>query len=294
MANDGLQRTPISNEHGIDKPAGLAAALVVHAVLAFGLLTVFQWHTQPQSVYAELWAPENASGDVVQPKAVTPTPPPEEKIEPTKPTPQEIAERVQHEAEIRLAEEKKRKELEAQAQKKLEQERAEERRRLEEQRQKELEEQRRKDLEAQRKKEQQRQEQLRQQELARILGAAKAKPDQAVGSTKGDKRAVQQNLAGSLNASYSAKVIACIRPHIVFQVPPNLKRGEKQAIYAVHLLPDGSQPKSPEKLKSSGWPAYDAAVERAIRQCNPFPRPNSGQVLPRLMRITFDPVDDKQ
>ena len=37
---------------------------------------------------------------------------------------------------------------------------------------------------------------------------------------------------------------------------------------------------------------YDQAVERAIRRCDPFPRPREG-AMPRSLRLTFDPVDTR-
>ena len=46
-------------------------------------------------------------------------------------------------------------------------------------------------------------------------------------------------------------------------------------------------------MKSSGLPAYDRAVEAAIRKCNPFPKPKDQSAsVPRLVELTFDPVED--
>ena len=64
-------------------------------------------------------------------------------------------------------------------------------------------------------------------------------------------------------------------------MPPSTPRGRFQATYTVKLLPTGEQIGSAVKQKGSGWDAYDAAVERAIRRCNPFPRPDTGQEAPR-------------
>jgi colicin import membrane protein len=60
--------------------------------------------------------------------------------------------------------------------------------------------------------------------------------------------------------------------------------------FEVQLLPTGEQAGAPRLLKSSGLAAYDQAVERAIRRCDPFPRPRDG-AMPRSLRLTFDPVD---
>ena len=134
---------------------------------------------------------------------------------------------------------------------------------------------------------------VRQQELARL--SAKADPNSTVsGTTKGDPKNVRQNLTGSARARYGARVAACIRPHIMIEVPSSTVRGQYQAIYSVRLLPTGEQVGAPKQEKASGWAAYDAAVERAIRRCNPFPRPDTGQDAPRELTLSFDPVDDRK
>jgi colicin import membrane protein len=58
------------------------------------------------------------------------------------------------------------------------------------------------------------------------------------------------------------------------------------------LLPTGEQAGAPKLLKGSGLPAFDQAVERAIRRCDPFPRPREG-AMPRDLDLRFDPVDTR-
>ena len=102
-----------------------------------------------------------------------------------------------------------------------------------------------------------------------------------------------RNVTGTASAEYAASVIACIRPHIIYSVPPGIERGQHQAVYRVNLLPNGEQASNPVQLKSSGLPAYDHAVETAIRRCKSFPRPkDQTATVPSSMQITFDPVDD--
>ena len=62
----------------------------------------------------------------------------------------------------------------------------------------------------------------------------------------------------------------------------------------LRLLPSGDHRGAPERVKSSGLPAYDQAVERAIVRCDPVPRPAdmNPQDMPRELRLIFDPVDD--
>ncbi len=280
MADEKKTVTPLKakNERFTDKPLGFVAALAAHAVLIFGLITVFQWNTEPVTFTAELWAPESASTETVKPHVKESVMPEEPAV--TKPTQEEIQERIDREAQIRLAEEEKQKKLEEMARKKLEQERK-------------LQEQKRA-LEAKKRREEaerRRQEELRKEELARILGASPVKNAERVGKTTGDMRVTTPNAGAFGQANYVAKVIAMLRSRIIFQVPAGLKSGERQAVYTVYLLPDGSQAKPPTLEKSSGLPAFDAAVESAIRWCNPFPPAEAGKVLPRTIQITFDPVD---
>lgn len=270
------------NERLTDKPLGFIAALLAHAVLIFGLVTVFQWKTEAETFYAELWAPEDLSGtgSLTAPAALPPEPEPET-VTPTK---ADLEARVNREAEIRLEEEKKSEALEKAAEEKMKEERAAEEARKAEEEKKRLE-----------KAEKRRQDQLRKAELARILGTANTnKNAQRVGRTTGDMRVTKPNYSGNNQARYIAKVISLLRSQIIYQVPAGLKSGEHLAVYTVHLLPDGTQLKPPTLEKSSGLPAFDAAVESAIRRVNPFPPADAGTVLPKTIQITFDPVDNSR
>ena len=108
------------------------------------------------------------------------------------------------------------------------------------------------------------------------------------------KLRTKPNYSGNNQARYIAKVISLLRSQIIYQVPAGLKSGEHLAVYTVHLLPDGTQLKPPTLEKSSGLPAFDAAVESAIRRVNPFPPADAGTVLPKTIQITFDPVDNSR
>jgi colicin import membrane protein len=85
-------------------------------------------------------------------------------------------------------------------------------------------------------------------------------------------------------------VIACIRPHIVFVVP----EGTGASVYAdfrVELLPDGAVA-SVRLVRASGLAGYDAAAERAIRRCDPFPRKRDG-TLDRTIDVRMYPVEPR-
>lgn len=98
--------------------------------------------------------------------------------------------------------------------------------------------------------------------------------------------------AGSpgMSDSYKGQVVSCIRPHVVFSVPEGLRPKQHVAEFEVQLLPSGEQVGAPRLVSASGLPAYDQAVERAIRRCDPFPRPREGS-MPRSVRLSFDPVE---
>jgi colicin import membrane protein len=61
------------------------------------------------------------------------------------------------------------------------------------------------------------------------------------------------------------------------------------AEFRVELLPDASVA-SVALLKPSALPGYDAAAERAIRRCDPFPRKRDGTV-DRTIIVTLRPVE---
>ena len=86
--------------------------------------------------------------------------------------------------------------------------------------------------------------------------------------------------------------MGCIRPHIAFNVPDGLQPRQHVAEFEVQLLPTGEQVGPPRLLRASGLAAYDSAVERAIRRCDPFPRPREG-TMPRSLILKFDPVETR-
>lgn len=97
---------------------------------------------------------------------------------------------------------------------------------------------------------------------------------------------------GGLSDAYAAQIRGCIRPHIIFNVPDAVRPQQYVAEFEVILLPTGEQAMDPKLLKASGLAAYDQAVERAIRRCNPFPPAKEG-TMPRSLRLSFDPVETR-
>jgi colicin import membrane protein len=74
----------------------------------------------------------------------------------------------------------------------------------------------------------------------------------------------------------------------VYVVP----EGTPPSVYAefqVELLPDASLA-GLRLVRSSNLPGFDAAAERAIRRCDPFPRDREGRI-PRTVDVRLNPVE---
>jgi colicin import membrane protein len=85
---------------------------------------------------------------------------------------------------------------------------------------------------------------------------------------------------------YGARLRARIKPNIVFTEDIS---GNPTAEVEVVTAPDGTITKS-KLLKSSGVPAWDRAVLKAIDKTETLPRDVDGRVPPSLV-ITFRPKD---
>lgn len=89
-------------------------------------------------------------------------------------------------------------------------------------------------------------------------------------------------------ADYLAQVRGKIRGNIV--LPPAIS-GNPENVFIVTQLPSGEV--LSVKLKtSSGNPALDAAVERAILKSSPLPKPGDPSLFERELTIKYRPLDD--
>jgi colicin import membrane protein len=88
-------------------------------------------------------------------------------------------------------------------------------------------------------------------------------------------------------ATWVDKVRAKIRGNIV--LPPDIK-GNPEAIFDVVQLPTG-EVLDPKLRKSSGYPAYDKAVENAIRKSSPLPKSDRPDLFQRSLELKFRPLD---
>lgn len=79
-----------------------------------------------------------------------------------------------------------------------------------------------------------------------------------------------------------------IKSNIMYEVPLDVV-GNPKAMYFIKLDPNGTV-SSVERLKSSGYAGYDAALVNAIYRSAPFPKRNDG-VMPVSFEITFSMKD---
>jgi colicin import membrane protein len=88
-------------------------------------------------------------------------------------------------------------------------------------------------------------------------------------------------------ATWSDKIRAKVRGNII--LPQDIP-GNPEAIFDVALLPTG-EVLTIRKRKSSGHPAYDEAVERAIMKSSPLPLPDDRSIFRRDLELKFRPQD---
>jgi colicin import membrane protein len=252
-------------ERKISRGLAIGMHVAILVLLIFGV----SWqrrHTEPAAV-VDLWS------SMAPPKQETPAPKPAPKIEArppeVKPPPPPKPEvKAVPKADIALKE-------------KLEKERkVKEQHELEKKKQQEID--RRKDEDAKKLKTQQQQQQVelkkkdeekKKLEKERVAQDAEAKKLAAEKQALADKLAKQaaSAQAGEID-KYRRLIQDRVRRNIV--EPPNLQ-GNPEVEFEVRLLPGGDVLETSLKLRrSSGNPAYDQAVERAILKSSPLPLPS--------------------
>lgn len=128
-------------------------------------------------------------------------------------------------------------------------------------------------------------EMLEREEKQRISAANQAK-------FKAEAEAEQREQRASANkrglADYMAKIRGKIKGNIV--LPPSIQ-GNPEAIFVVSQLPSGEV--LDIKLKrSSGNPALDTAIERAILRSSPLPKPDDPALFQRTLEIKHKPFEE--
>lgn len=261
MSAPALERRP---EPGRG-PAG-ALALMVH--LAFFAFLVFgvSWRTlPPQGLTVDLWTGPTTNAPV-PPAPPPPAPEPEVKAPPPEPKPEpKPVPKAEPKPEPRPAPPKPDIALKEKQEKAKQEQQA---KREEAERKRQQEEQAKRD---QRALAEARQRQAEQEALARQTQAAAA---------SAQARAIDE---------FKGRILAKVKRSIV--LPAELP-GNPQAVFEVVLLPGGDV-LSVRLVKSSGHPAYDAAVERAIVKAQPFPLPPDPALFEkfRTLDLRFRPVE---
>lgn len=268
------------------KPGGLpraaVLALIAHGLLVLALSLSVNWRrSEPAGVEAELWAavPQIAAPRAVPPEPTpTPTPPPkpepQAKAEPPPPPPNRDADIAREKREQKEKLEKQR----------LEEQRKEDALRKKKEREQEEKAQAEADKrEAEKKKKaeaerQAKQEAIRRQQLDRVM--AEAAGTGAPGST-----GTAAQSAGP-SASYAGRIKARIKPNVVFGDEVD---GNPLASVEVKVAPDGTIV-GRRLVKSSGVPAWDEAVLRAIDRTSTLPKDTNGTV-PSSLVIGLRPLD---
>jgi colicin import membrane protein len=296
----------------------IALAVAMHAMLLGFLWIGISWqNTEPVAVEAEVWdmqvqqaaapppPPPEAAEPEPQPEPapvpvpkVAPAPPPVE--QPVAPKAPDIAlerekrEQLKKEAERReLAEQKKREEAKRELAEQKKREEAQ--RELDEKKQREadkkLKEQEEKKkaekLAAEKKKadaaksreaaaEQAKIDKLRDAEMKRMLGA--------VGTTG----SAAKSTAPRSDASYQAALTAKMKSATTYAGSTDVP-GNPRAEFRIEQLPTG-EIISVKKVKSSGVPSFDEAVEKGIIKSSPLPKKKDGTV-ERSVLIGFSMKD---
>ena len=88
-------------------------------------------------------------------------------------------------------------------------------------------------------------------------------------------------------AAWQDKIRGKIRGNIIL---PQGIPGNPEAIFDVALLPTG-EVLSVKQRRSSGHPAYDEAVYRAILKSSPLPKPDNPALFERQLELRFRPLD---
>jgi colicin import membrane protein len=296
MANSERPRKP---GRVAGRGPALLLAIAVHALFIGVLIFSIRWQNRPvPAITAELYAPTTQAPapqpapPPEPPKAEVspsppPPPPPAAKAEPQPPPPPKAAPKPEPKVEppdTQAAEIARKVRLEAERQAKLEAERkakeAAQRERLE-----------REQREAAQKKLQEEQRQLAEarDRQARMAQEMKLQAERERAQREAQQQAIAANEAAlsRAEADYIRRIQAKIRGNVT--LPPDLP-GNPEAIFEVVQLPTGEIIEARLK-KSSGFRAYDEAVQRAIQKSSPLPRPDRPELFQRALQLKFRPLD---
>ena len=275
---------------------GAVLALLAHAAMIVALTTVVNWRASaPEAVTAELWSavpqvaapapppPAPAPAPTPAPPPPAPAPPPP-RVEPAQPDPQIAIAKAERERERERQERADRERQARDKQQKAEQDRADkERARKERELQAKADAKAKAEAEAKKAKaEEERLAQQRQKNLDRLMGQVGNSPT----STTTTATAGTAAQSSGPSASYAGRLVAAIKPNIVFTEAIN---GNPAAEVEVRAGPSGSII-ARRIVRNSGNKEWDEAVLRAIDRTSSLPRDVDGRV-PATITMVFRPQE---
>ncbi|OGV72032.1 MAG: protein tola [Methylophilales bacterium RIFCSPHIGHO2_02_FULL_57_10] len=109
-----------------------------------------------------------------------------------------------------------------------------------------------------------------------------------------EARRAAETLASSSGVvdEYKARIVAKIKRYVNKQV---CGAGKPELVFAIAMMPTGEVSGNPRLVKSSGLPACDQAVERAILQAVPLPLPPQSELFAQFrdLNLKFRPNDEQ-
>lgn len=295
----------------------VGASLVVHALLIVALTAGIQWkHDNSISVEAELWSavPMAAAPKLVEVEAPPPPPAPKPESKPVAKPPEPpapnrdadiaLAKKRKLEEEKKIqealkAEQKRKEELKKEAEKKAKAKLEEDKRKQDAKKEEERKEKERKDKERAEKDRKEKEAKKQAEQKDSKAAAEEAKKLEAIRKENMKRMAGLAGASGSANAtgnamkasgpsdSYGGRIRARVKPNITFD--PSSVAGNPAAEVEVRCAPDGTIV-SRKLVKSSGNPAWDNAVLKAIDKTQILPRDTDGRVHSPLL-LVFKPND---
>lgn len=268
-------RDPSHAEPGL-VPAGILAVLVHLLFLGF-LVFGLSWRTYPpESMMVDLWSslppPPQPAPLPIEPAPPPPAPkpvqsPPEVKEAPPPPPPPKPEIAIKEKIEKPKPAEKKPVEKKPPETKQPAQ--------------KDQKERIEKELKAQKEKEEKELKVKEQQ--ARVAAEVERLRREQEANEKLQAQAAAQSQLSSEIAEYKARILAKIKRNII--MPPDLP-GNPVAEFDVTLLPGGDI-LDVRLRKSSGYSAFDEAVERAIFLSKPLPLPSDPALFPKFRNLNL-------
>lgn len=284
LTRDHLMPQPLAG-----RGTGWMFALLAHALLVLALAVGLHWRVStPVAFEAELWAdvPRAAAPKAVEPVEVppvlAPTKPvarPVETVQPAAPDAKIAVEKARQE-KVRQEQARQDKQRLAQAREDKERQRKAAEKASEKAAQAKLDEARRQTQETQRKAQeaQAKTDAARDAQLKRIQGLA--------GGTGAPTSTGTAAQSAGPSPSYAGRIMARIKPNIVFT---ETITANPLAEVEIRVAPDG-RIVGQKLVQSSGVPAWDDAVQRAIERTETLPRDADGRV-PSSMLLAFRPRD---